>query len=270
MRRCAHRLDLPNLELRACETAASRGVMLTGLFPVPHYSADERLSASILRWCSRSRARKAVSARRRLQCRRARPDADDARYGAASWTASMPSEKQLEDPSYNLDLGQRYLRQLLGQMNGNLVELAAAYNAGPGAVTRWMGARGTMMHDPLLFIESIPRRADARLRQARAHLLLDVCAPHRRTARRRSTRRPPANGPNIAAMLHSATPPPPRRMWSSAMPQHPIDETRRLRSRPHRGSDRSDTRDASNDTSGDTLAARIEEAGSCPRRRARS
>lgn len=41
-------------------------------------------------------------------------------------------------------------------MNGNLVELAAAYNAGPGALTRWMGTRGPMMQDPLLFIESMP------------------------------------------------------------------------------------------------------------------
>ena len=40
----AHRLDLPNLELRACETAASRGVMLTGLFPVPHYTPSSGYS----------------------------------------------------------------------------------------------------------------------------------------------------------------------------------------------------------------------------------
>jgi soluble lytic murein transglycosylase len=151
----AHRLDLPNLELRACETAASRGVMLTGLFPVPRYApaSGYHVDPSLVLAFTRAESR-------------FRPDAVS-NTGARGLMQLMPgtaqlmdhsitSEKQLEDPSYNLDLGQRYLAQLLGQMNGNLVELAAAYNAGPGAITRWMGTRGTMMQDPLLFIESIP------------------------------------------------------------------------------------------------------------------
>src|SRR5207253_675904 len=36
----AHKIDAPNLELRASETCASRGIMLTGLFPVPGYRPD--------------------------------------------------------------------------------------------------------------------------------------------------------------------------------------------------------------------------------------
>ena len=36
----ARRLDAPTLELRASETSASRGVMLTGLFPVPGYKPE--------------------------------------------------------------------------------------------------------------------------------------------------------------------------------------------------------------------------------------
>lgn len=151
----ARRLDLPNLELRACETAASRGVMLTGLFPVPRYvpQGGYRVDPSLVLAFTRAESRfqanavSGVGARGLMQIM---PGT------AAHMDGAMPSEKQLEDPSYNLGLGQRYLDELLGQLDGNLIELAAAYNAGPGALTRWMGARGTMMDDPLLFIESIP------------------------------------------------------------------------------------------------------------------
>ena len=150
----ARKLDLPNLELRACETAASRGVMLTGLFPVPQYAptsgyhVDPSLVLAFTRAEShfRTNAVSNVGARGLMQLM---PETAREMDGSAS-------EKRLEDPSYNLDLGQRYLSGLLGQLNGNLIELAAAYNAGPGAVTRWVGTRGNMMQDPLLFIESMP------------------------------------------------------------------------------------------------------------------
>jgi soluble lytic murein transglycosylase len=151
----AHRLDLPNLELRACETAASRGVMLTGLFPVPRYTptsgyhVDPSLILAFARAESRfkSDAVSNVGARGLMQIMPGTAQLMD---------GSKPSEKRLDDPSYNLDVGQRYLTELLGQTDGNLIALAASYNAGPGALTRWMGAHGSTMEDPLLFIESIP------------------------------------------------------------------------------------------------------------------
>jgi soluble lytic murein transglycosylase-like protein len=151
----AHRLDLPNLELRACETAASRGVLLTGLFPVPRYkpksgySVDPSLVLAFTRAESRFRS-DAVSDRGARGLMQIMPGT------AADMHGSAADGKMLDDPSYNLDLGQRYLSGLLGQLDGNLIELAAAYNAGPGALTRWMGARGPLMQDPLLFIESMP------------------------------------------------------------------------------------------------------------------
>ena len=39
---------------------------------------------------------------------------------------------------------------------GNLFEIAAGYNSGPGNVYRWMDRPGVDKNDPLLFIESMP------------------------------------------------------------------------------------------------------------------
>jgi soluble lytic murein transglycosylase-like protein len=76
--------------------------------------------------------------------------------GTAARVAGAGAADRLYDASFNLSVGQRYIETLLNQMSGNLFEIAAAYNAGPGAITRWMGARASMMDDPLLFIESMP------------------------------------------------------------------------------------------------------------------
>lgn len=151
----AHRLDLPDLELRASETQAAHGVMLSGLFPMPRYTppggyhVDPCLVLAFARVESRFEA-KAVS-----------------KAGARGVMQIMPGTAQLvddtmtrtarlNDPAYSLGLGQKYLQTLLDQVNGNLFQLAAAYNAGPGALTHWIGAHPSMVDDPLLFIESIP------------------------------------------------------------------------------------------------------------------
>jgi hypothetical protein len=49
----------------------------------------------------------------------------------------------------------KYIAQLLDNLNGNLLELGGAYNAGPGAVNRWLTTKAGK-DDPLLFVESIP------------------------------------------------------------------------------------------------------------------
>lgn len=66
------------------------------------------------------------------------------------------SRHRLLAPEYNIELGQRYLQHLLEMpmIRGNLFYLAAAYNAGPGNLQRWL--REGRVEDPLLFIESIP------------------------------------------------------------------------------------------------------------------
>jgi len=63
----------------------------------------------------------------------------------------------LYDPALNLALGQRYLERLLNsrRVEGDLLRLSVAYNAGPGNLGKW---ERQMRHDndPLLFIEILP------------------------------------------------------------------------------------------------------------------
>jgi len=75
--------------------------------------------------------------------------------GTAVHLGGAGAAAHLLDPSYNLTLGQRQVAELLNLYNGNLVELCAAYNAGPGKVSNWMAAREGKGDDALLFIESM-------------------------------------------------------------------------------------------------------------------
>jgi soluble lytic murein transglycosylase-like protein len=65
--------------------------------------------------------------------------------------------RRLHDPSFSLEVGQRYLHYLArhDQVGGDLIRVLAAYNNGPGNLARWQpGVRHD--GDPFLFIESIP------------------------------------------------------------------------------------------------------------------
>lgn len=64
------------------------------------------------------------------------------------------SEEALLTPELNIPLGVRYLRQVLHRFDWNPILAAAAYNAGPGAVTRWTRAWGQLPLDE--FVEQIP------------------------------------------------------------------------------------------------------------------
>src|SRR5262249_9317567 len=86
--------------------------------------------------------------------------------GATGLMQIMPSTaiamgwslKNLHEPATNLALGQAYMRRLLADpsVNGNLMLMMVAYNAGPGSLLKWLSAYST--RDPLLFLESIPNR----------------------------------------------------------------------------------------------------------------
>jgi len=67
------------------------------------------------------------------------------------------ARNQLFDPALNIDVGQRYIGYLLNYdgVDGDLLRLATAYNAGPGNLAKWRRHLGDV-DDPLLFIESLP------------------------------------------------------------------------------------------------------------------
>ncbi len=64
------------------------------------------------------------------------------------------SERGLVQPHKNLRLGSLYLRSLLDRFDGNVVYATAGYNAGPGAVDRWLKERPGLEVDD--FVEEIP------------------------------------------------------------------------------------------------------------------
>lgn len=63
----------------------------------------------------------------------------------------------LKTAEVNLDLGQKYIEELLNNslVGQDLLSLAIAYNAGPGTLAKWKSERADI-DDPLLFIETIP------------------------------------------------------------------------------------------------------------------
>ena len=69
-----------------------------------------------------------------------------------------PTPSDLLRPETNIRLGTAYLREVLGQLNDHPVLATAAYNAGPGNATRWVGMHGWNPADPEMYIEQITYR----------------------------------------------------------------------------------------------------------------
>ena len=149
----ARELGVTNVELRASEKSVSHGLLLTGLFPVPQYQPDDgyRIDQSLVLAFARIESRfqngatSPVGARGIMQFM----------PKTAELVGGKGAAEQLYDPGYSLALGQRYIAQLLDKLDGSLLKLGGAYNAGPLAVNRWVATKAGK-DDPLLFVESIP------------------------------------------------------------------------------------------------------------------
>ncbi len=103
--------------------------------------------------CFNHRAQSSVGARGLMQIM-PKTGRELARMLGYSW-----SLRKLNEPEYNLALGQNYLLQLMEQehIGRNLMFVATAYNAGPGNLMKWQ-KRMDYQNDPLLYIESIPSK----------------------------------------------------------------------------------------------------------------
>jgi soluble lytic murein transglycosylase-like protein len=152
----ARRAGMANLELRASEKAASKGVLLTGLFPIPPYRPEGgyRVDPSLVLAFARAESRFQESVVSPAGARGLMQLMPGTAVHLGGNGASDPA--RLNDPTYNLSLGQRYLEEMLDRAGGNLLYLPVAYNAGPGALQRWQSQRAGKNDDPLTFIESVP------------------------------------------------------------------------------------------------------------------
>lgn len=70
---------------------------------------------------------------------------------------SGKAKHELLNPQMNLDIGQNYIKRLIGNnlVGGDIIKLLVAYNAGPGNLQKWSKVIDADS-DPLLFIEMLP------------------------------------------------------------------------------------------------------------------
>jgi soluble lytic murein transglycosylase len=149
----ARDLGVTNVELRASEASVGQGLLLTGLFPVPSYEPEGgyKIDNSLVLAFARIESRfqnGSTSVAGAHGIMQLMPN-------TAKLLAGPGAVAKLDEPAYSLSLGQRYISELLNRLDGNLLQLGGAYNAGPGAAARWLQTKAGK-DDPLLFVESIP------------------------------------------------------------------------------------------------------------------
>jgi soluble lytic murein transglycosylase len=160
----AQSLDLPAAQMRLAQSLrSSEGRFhFAALYPLPSwqpangYTVDRALVYSIMRAESAfdPTAESDAGAQGLMQVM-----PDTARQIAALGVLRTPQADDLFEPETSIQFGQAYLEYLLqwSPIGSNLIYLAAAYNVGPGRVSRWQEQLG-IDGDPLLFLESIPMR----------------------------------------------------------------------------------------------------------------
>ncbi|WP_150002471.1 lytic transglycosylase domain-containing protein [Iodidimonas gelatinilytica] len=155
----AAQLKLPASQLRVARALRDADLPIALHYPLPDwapdggFTVDRAIVFAFMRQESQfsSRALSHVGASGLMQVM---PETASYLTGDSSlkWKRS-----RLYDPDFNMALGQRYIEHLadLSVVEGNLFMLAAAYNAGPGNLSRWR-RKTDYRNDPLLFIESLP------------------------------------------------------------------------------------------------------------------
>ena len=65
-----------------------------------------------------------------------------------------PSRQDLYTPSFNINLGSKYIGDMLSKFNGNRALASAAYNAGPHRVNAWLPEKNKLPAD--VWVDTIP------------------------------------------------------------------------------------------------------------------
>jgi len=160
----AARLGLASTQLKIgkIEEQKRRTALDSTLYPIPDtepeggFTLDRALIFAIMRQESEfnSWARSHAGARGIMQVM-----PRTASYISRDRSLRFGSKIKLDDPRYNMALGQQYVSDMLSKdfAGGNLFKTLTAYNAGPGNLRKWE-RKTNFQDDPLLFIESIPAR----------------------------------------------------------------------------------------------------------------
>lgn len=151
-------LDLPAAQIDIALSGDAK-YLEAGLYPIPSFEpkggfkADRALLYALMRQESKFKveATSRVGARGLMQLM-----PKTASFMAKDRSlAKGKARNRLYDPAYNIELGQTYVNHLISTTGeGDLFDVAVAYNGGPGNLRRWK--REVEIEDPLLFIESIP------------------------------------------------------------------------------------------------------------------
>jgi len=155
-------LAATQLKIGKIEEQKRRTALDSTLYPIPNtipdggFTLDKALIFAIMRQESEfnSWAKSHAGARGLMQVM-----PRTASYISRDRSLRYGSRIKLDNPLYNMALGQQYIQSMLGKdfANGNLFKTLTAYNAGPGNLRKWE-RKINFQDDPLLFIESLPAR----------------------------------------------------------------------------------------------------------------
>lgn len=155
----AQRLDSQPMALIAAKAAYERGVLVQeGLFPrikvPPSRHVEPALTLGIIRQESQFDrfARSSADARGLMQLL-----PSTARQTARQNGIAHNSDTQLFQGIHNMTLGQAFLGRMLGRYDNFVPLAAAAYNAGPGNVDKWLREMGDPRKDPYSWVDWVER-----------------------------------------------------------------------------------------------------------------
>lgn len=142
-------LDLgdPHLSVMISKRAAQSGIVLAGYYYPLHPVIDEDLPMAPEMVLAIARRESefdpsVVSGAGALGLMQVMPGTGQLVANQLGISAAHASSRMLSDWRYNAKLGANYLATLAAEMNGNVVMMAAGYNAGPSRPLRWMELYG--------------------------------------------------------------------------------------------------------------------------------